>query len=362
MLKYFKYDIIFTILCVIGWAIYGYSLGGTLGSALSTVFIILVLGLLEISLSFDNAIVNVKFLKRLTKVRQKRFLTRWILIAVFGMRIIFPIVLVAIFASITPWEALRIAIYDAPQYSAILQESHSVIAGFWGAFLMMVGLNFFFDQWKDIHRFRKLERMFTTLGRIKNIETVIVLAILLIVMQFLDPGQTLSFFVAGIWWIIIYILINGIWSLFGHDQGPDATVLAAKSGFMGFLYLEVLDASFSLDGVIGAFALSNNIFIIAAGLGIGAFAIRSFTFYMLDSGTLNAYRYLEHGAFYAIISLALMMILGLIIDLPDVVVWCVGLLFVAFAFYSSLKERQDFEPWYYRLLRKTWLYKRKFLP
>ena len=214
-------------------------------------------------------------------------------------------------------------------------------------------MNFFFDQGKDIHWFRKLERMFATVGKIKNIETVIVLAILLIVMQFIDPSQAMSFFVAGIRGIMIYIVINGIGSLFGHDHGPDATMLAAKSGFTGFLYLEVLDASFSLDGVIGAFALSNNIFVIAAGLGIGAFAIRSFTFYMLDSGTLNAYRYLEHGAFYAIISLALMMIFGLIIDLPDVIVGCVGLLFVAFAFYSSLKEREDFEPWHLKLLRKT---------
>ena len=81
-----------------------------------------------------------------------------------------------------------------------------------------------------------------------------------------------------------------------------------KTGLISFLYLEILDASFSLDGVIGAFALSSNIFVIAAGLGIGAFFVRSFTIYMLRQGTLQSYRYLEHGAFYAVVALAIMML------------------------------------------------------
>lgn len=104
--------------------------------------------------------------------------------------------------------------------------------------------------------------------------------------------------------------------------------MVAKTGLTSFLYLEVLDASFSLDGVIGAFALSNNLLIIAAGLGIGAFFVRSFTIYMLKAGTLQSYRYLEHGAFYAVIALAIMMLIGSIIHLPEVVIGGIGLVFI----------------------------------
>src|SRR3546814_6497104 len=91
-------------------------------------------------------------------------------------------------------------------------------------------------------------------------------------------------------------------------EAPVATTgQVAKAGFGAFLYLEVLDASFSFDGVIGAFALSNNLFIIAIGLGIGAMFVRSMTIFLVKQGTLSEYRYLEHGAFYAIIALAAIM-------------------------------------------------------
>src|SRR3546814_2035768 len=69
-------------------------------------------------------------------------------------------------------------------------------------------------------------------------------------------------------------------------EAPVATTgQVAKAGFGAFLYLEVLDASFSFDGVIGAFALSNNLFIIAIGLGIGAMFVRSMTIFLVKQGT-----------------------------------------------------------------------------
>ena len=125
-----------------------------------------------------------------------------------------------------------------------------------------------------------------------------------------------------------------------------------KTGLISFLYLEILDASFSLDGVIGAFALSSNIFVIAAGLGIGAFFVRSFTIYMLRQGTLQSYRYLEHGAFYAVVALAIMMLIGSVIHLPEVVVGGIGLVFIVLSFYSSWKENNNKKSWFSRLLRR----------
>ena len=350
MIKYFKHDVLFSSFVLIAWGFYGYYLWGTLWSALSTMFIIVILGLLEISLSFDNAIVNVKFLKRLNKERQHKFLTRWILIAVFGMRFIFPIVLVSIFVHISPWNALHLAFTDPQHYSEILEASHTIIAGFGGAFLMMVGLSFFFEQEKKIFWMKWIEKPLEHLWKIQGINIIIVLTVLQLFSYLITSDQSYGFFIAGIRWVVLYLVINGIGSLFGHDQGPNATKVAAQSGLIGFLYLEILDASFSLDGVIGAFALSSNIFVIAAWLGIGAFFIRSLTFYMLEKKTLKTYRYLEHGAFYSVLTLSLLMITSSIITLPDVVVWCIGLLFVSLSFYASRLEKKYNKPRYKKIL------------
>lgn len=336
--KYFFRAIVFTIVCLVTGFFYGYSLWWR-EVALSSVFIIIVLGLLETSISFDNAIVNVNVLKGMNDTRQKRFLTRWMVIAVFGMRVVFPVLLVAIFAGMTPWAALSLAVTDPSQYGHILNDSHIVIAGFGGAFLMMVGLKFFFNKEKSIHWLRRFEQSLTKLGQMEAIEAATVLIVLEVFSYFIDPAHAHEFFVAGVWWVVLYILINGIGSFFWH--GEHGANMVVKTGLVSFVYLEILDASFSLDGVIGAFALSNNIFIIAMGLGIGAFFVRSFTIYMLRQGTLQSYRYLEHGAFYAVIALAIMMLIGAVVHLPEVVVGGIGLIFIVLSFYSSWKVNQE---------------------
>lgn len=336
--KYFLSAIIFSILSIIGWFFYGYELWG-INMAISTVFIIVVLALLETSISFDNAIVNVNVLKNMNDLWQKRFLTRWMIIAVFGMRILFPIILVALFASMTPRAALNLAISDPAQYGQILQDSHIIIAWFGGAFLMMVGLKFFFNKEKNVHWINKLEQGMTKLGKMEAIEAATVLIILEWFSYFIGPAHAHEFFVAWVWGVVLYILINGLWSLFGH--GDHWSNVMVKTGLISFLYLEILDASFSLDGVIGAFALSSNIFVIAAGLGIGAFFVRSFTIYMLRQGTLQSYRYLEHGAFYAVVALAIMMLVWSVVHLPEVVIGGIWLVFIMLSFYSSWKEKNN---------------------
>jgi hypothetical protein len=110
-----------------------------------------------------------------------------------------------------------------------------------------------------------------------------------------------------------------------------------QSGAASFLYLEVLDASFSFDGVIGAFALSNNLFIIGIGLGVGAMFVRSLTIMLVERETLASYRYLEHGAFYAIIALAIMMFLSTVIHIPEVVTGLIGAGLIVTAFVDSIR-------------------------
>jgi hypothetical protein len=86
-----------------------------------------------------------------------------------------------------------------------------------------------------------------------------------------------------------------------------------------FIYLNVLDATFSFDGVVGAFAVSNSIILIGLGLGIGSMFVRSMTIHMVEKDTLGGLPYLEHGAFWSIGVLTAMMFAGTVVDIPEVV-------------------------------------------
>jgi hypothetical protein len=132
----------------------------------------------------------------------------------------------------------------------------------------------------------------------------------------------------------------------GAEAGADAPgtstgILPAtgKAAFFLFLYLEVLDASFSFDGVVGAFAITQEIFVIAAGLGIGAMYIRSLTVYLVRQGTLQEYVYLEHGAHYAIGALALILAISIETEVPEIITGLVGVGFIGVALLSSLRHR-----------------------
>ncbi|MFO0005646.1 MAG: DUF475 domain-containing protein, partial [bacterium] len=100
-----------------------------------------------------------------------------------------------------------------------------------------------------------------------------------------------------------------------------------RSGIAAFLYLEVLDASFSFDGVIGAFAITRDVVIIMLGLAIGAMFVRSMTVYLVNKGTLDRFVFLEHGAHYAIGVLAVIMLIGTVQHVPEVLTGFIGIAF-----------------------------------
>src|SRR5688572_28048332 len=100
------------------------------------------LTIMEVSLSFDNAVVNATVLRRMDPVWQQRFLTWGILIAVFGMRLVFPVVIVAIAAGLGMVEVATMAVNDPAEYGRHLAAAHTGIAAFGGMFLLMVFLHF----------------------------------------------------------------------------------------------------------------------------------------------------------------------------------------------------------------------------
>ncbi len=341
MMHYFKWAFIVTALGLALGALLGWQTTGTFGGMLSVFFICAVLAVLEISLSFDNAIVNANKLKDMTPVWQRRFLTWGILIAVFGMRIVFPLLIVVIAAKIGPWQAMVLAASQPEEYSRIMHDAHLPIAAFGGTFLMMVGLSFFFDHEKDVHWVRWLEGRMQKYATIRGIEVAIALVTVLIFSRFLEPLESQVFFRAAIWGLLTFLLVEVLGGLL--DSGQKQTLqTGAKGGLGAFLYLEVLDASFSFDGVIGAFALTNNLFVIAIGLGIGAMYVRSMTIMLVEKGTLTAYRFLEHGAFYAIIALSLIMFMQPLVTIPEVVTGLGGATLIGFSLWSSIRwNRKD---------------------
>ena len=336
-LKYFKGSFLVTF----AGAVAGYCIGG-----FEALFLVFVLSVLEISLSFDNAVVNATVLRDMDEVWRKRFLTWGILIAVFGMRIVFPVAVVSVIAAVSPWAALKIAIEDPSQYQVLMESAHISLMGFGGAFLLLVGLNFFLTENKNDHWISIIERPLLYVGKYKfAAEILTALGIILITGAYLSEAEQYSFVVSGACGIATFTAIHKIASLMGNNEGArsgqNATTVAAKSGLGMFLYLEVLDASFSFDGVIAAFAITTNLFIIAIGLGIGAMFVRSLTIMLVEKNTLEEYRYLEHGAFYAIIALAIIMFLKTFIHVPEVITGLIGAGFIAVAFVHSLVARDQ---------------------
>jgi len=332
---YFRNSFLVTAAGLALGAVLGWGMTHTWTGVFSTVFIVAVLAILEVSLSFDNAVVNAVVLKQMTPVWRHRFITWGIAIAVFGMRIVFPLVIVAIITRIDPISALVMAATDPERYSTILTSAHITVSAFGGAFLAMVGLRHFFNHEKDLHWIGVIERPLTRLGRIEAVELGLVLLLLYFVSSWLAGSEQFEFLAAGIFGLVTYIAVDGVAALL--NVASTVTGEVVQSGAASFLYLEVLDASFSFDGVIGAFALSNNLFIIAIGLGIGAMFVRSLTIMLVERETLASYRYLEHGAFYAIIALAVMMFLSTVIEIPEVVTGLIGAAFIVTAFVDSLR-------------------------
>lgn len=295
-------------------------------------FTAILLVVLEITLSFDNAVVNARVLQDMSPVWQQRFLTWGIFTAVFLTRAVLPILIVAASVALSPLTVASIALFDPVRYAGLLHGAEHIIAAFGGTFLTMVGLKYFFDDEKDVHWIHHFERHFARWGSIEALEIAIALSILAAIAFFSSVGSAGIFF-AGIIAIVLFILVQGVANSFAVSaKGVVATGLAS------FVYLDVLDAAFSLDSVVGAFALSTSIPIIVVGLGIGAYFVRMLTLYMVRNGTLARLKYIEHGAHWAILGLAGAMFATMFVDVPEPLIGFIGLLFVGGAYLSSIRS------------------------
>lgn len=324
------------VITVVIWALIGWKMG------LTAFFLVIVLSLLEITLSADNAVVNSRVLVKMSPFWQKLFMTVGILIAVFAVRFALPIALVAAVTPLGGLEVLKLAIDDPDTYGHYLHDIAPVINGFGGIFLLLVALFFFAESGRQHFWIKWPEKLLAKLAIIPSAKYVVALLFFVPVFFITDPADRISVLAALVAGALTFLVLHTI-TLFMEriNKKNELKKQVGWAAFVSFMYLEVLDASFSLDGVVGAFALTSNIVIIMAGLGIGALWVRTMTIYMVRKGTLLQYRYLESGAHWAIACLSAIMFLKLAhIELPELVVGTVGLVFIGSAVFSSIRANR----------------------
>ena len=168
-----------------------------------------------------------------------------------------------------------------------------------------------------------------------------VLTIILGVSSLLDANDALTFLFAGVCGLLTYIAVHAVGEIIEQREArKKAAGQIVRSGFGGFLYLEVLDASFSFDGVIGAFALSNNMIVIALGLSVGAMFVRSMTVHLVRTGTLSQFRFLEHGAFWAIMALGVIMLISARYHINETITGLIGAILIGLSLWWSIRHNR----------------------
>jgi hypothetical protein len=303
--------------------------------------------IIELTFSFDNAIINARVLGTMSPFWQRMFMTVGIVIAVFGMRVVFPVIIVMLTTGLSWQDVISLAFNSPDEYAAALHRAHPSIASFGGMFLLMLALHFFFDSTRDVQWFTRIERPLQAIGRkwLHALVCMLVLAVIVLLPANAHPAEVLMAGVAG---IVTYLVIHGASELFTlqHERAEKRAKAGGKArgvaiaGLASFVYLEVLDASFSFDGVIGAFAVTKDVVLIAAGLGIGALWVRSLTLFLVRRKVLHTYRYLEHAAHYVIAALACTLLLGLFYEIRETYVGLVGVGVIIAAVVSSVRDNK----------------------
>ncbi len=341
-MKHFRLSILVTVvlMAVAGW--WGYGRGGMAGM-LTALWITAVLGVLEVSLSFDNAVVNASVLRHWDAFWRKLFLTVGILVAVFGMRLVFPLLIVSVATGLGMLDVWKMALATPDEYARHLTENHAEVAVFGGAFLLLVFLNFLFDEEKELHWLGWIEEKLGKYGS-EGLAVLITLLASYGAMALVPEARKLSVLASGVLGVVIYVGVNWVSGLLEEkEHDPTIGQMVSRGSIGGFMYLEVLDASFSFDGVIGAFAITNDVVIIMLGLAIGAMFVRSMTVFLVDKGTLQEFVYLEHGAHYAIGILAVIMFASVKYHIPEWFTGLSGVAFIIVSLWSSQRYKKEQE-------------------
>jgi hypothetical protein len=257
-------------------------------------FIVVILGLVvfEVISSVDNAIVNAHVLKTLPEKYRKIFLVWGLFLAVFVVRGLLPFLIVwMVNPSLTIIQAFTFAFSGDPQITQYVEKSKPILLLGGGVYLFLVFLAWLFLEEKK-YAFLVEHFIHRRGAWFYAIASVALTAVTWVALK-TDPILALSASIGA----SAFFITEGF-KRNAEEQEKRLLVDSGMSAWSKILYLEVLDASFSIDGVVGAFAFTVSVPLILIGNGIGAFIVRELTIRGID--LIAKFAYLKNGAMYSI--------------------------------------------------------------
>lgn len=268
------------------------------------------LAVFEIVTSVDNAIINAGVLSTMSKRARRWFLVWGIIFAVFVVRGALPFLLIYFTNPGHSFGEVLGTTFNGSEASAhIIQESSKVLLTGGGVFLLFLSLHWLFLEAKS-YAF-KFERFISSQG----IWFYAVISILLTTVVWLGVSTNPTLAIGAVVGSTGFFIIHGL-----REQAEKQEInLLNNSGHLSdlskILYLEILDATFSIDGVVGAFAFTFSVLFILIGNGIGAIVLRQLTVGNIDK--IQQYKFLKNGAMYSIFILGIVMLLdGFALNIP----------------------------------------------
>lgn len=296
---------------------------------------VLGLSLFEIITSIDNAIINAEVLSTMGQKARRWFLLWGFLFAVFIVRGFLPFLIVFIAnPQLGVFGVLTAAFSNDPKVVEAIEKTSPLLLMGGGVFLVFLFFNWLFLETKNFGL--KAEKFFQRQGA--WFFAIVSILLTLIVWFALQISTMLGF--AAVIGSTAFFIIHGF-RQFAEEQ-EKKLLKGGMSDISKVAYLEVLDSTFSIDGVIGAFAFTFSIPLILIGNGLGAFVLRKLTISNIER--IKKYKYLKNGAMYSILFLGVIMIMdGFGFHIPSWVSPVITFGTVGYFFYKSKVELKDLE-------------------
>ncbi len=298
----------------------------------SIVLIVLGLSLFEIIISVDNAIINAEVLSTMSKKARRWFLLWGILIAVFLIRGLLPWLIIWMGnPSLGPIEAFTASFSSNPNVAKVIKESAPILLIGGGTFLVFLFFHWLFLEPKHYGLIgeRFIERQGVWFFAVVSIMLTAIVWLAIKKNPFMAFGAVVG--------STAFFITHGFKE--NAEQAEKRMLEGSEkmSDLSKIFYLEVIDATFSIDGILGAFAFTFSIPLILIGNGIGALIVRKLTVSNIDN--VKKYKYLKNGAMYSILSLGTIMILDSFgVHIPEWISPIVTFTIVGYFFWKSHKE------------------------
>lgn len=298
------------------------------------ILIILGLCVFEVIVSIDNAVINAEVLGTMSKKARRWFLIWGLLIAVFLIRGLLPWIIVwATIPGLGPIEALTATFSSDPSVHTAIDKATPILFMGGGIFLIFIFFHWLFLEPKNFGL--RPEKFFHKNGVWFFAVVSVLLAITVWYSMKIDSMLAFSAVVGS----TAFFITHGFKENAEKSEKELLSGASNKSDLSKILYLEVIDATFSIDGVLGAFAFTLSVPLILIGNGIGAFVLRKLTMGNIDR--IKKYKYLKNGAMYSILALGVIMLIDAFGGhVPHYISPVITFIVIGYFLYKSIKENK----------------------